>query len=58
MDDMLQTLTVDDGHKDFAENRGRRRLGQSMARFATFCAMMSWVVIGVVPVAVAIYALT
>ncbi|WP_428375165.1 hypothetical protein [Lichenicoccus sp.] len=36
----------------------RRRVGQSMARWATLCAMLSWVVIGVVPVVVAICALS
>jgi hypothetical protein len=35
----------------------RRRLGQKIARVAATCAMGSWVVIGVVPVVVAICAL-
>nr|WP_321986687.1 hypothetical protein [uncultured Lichenicoccus sp.] len=36
----------------------RRRVRQSVARWATLCAMLSWVVIGVVPVVVAICALS
>ena len=35
----------------------RNRFGQKLARFAAACAMGSWVVIGVVPVIVAICAL-
>jgi hypothetical protein len=35
----------------------RSRFGRRLARFAAVCAMGSWVVIGVVPVVVAICAL-
>ncbi len=46
MDELPQVMT------------GRRRVGRSMARWATVVAMLSWVVIGVVPVVVAICALS
>lgn len=39
------------------ETPRRGRLGQKIARVAATCAMGSWVVIGVVPVVVAICAL-
>ena len=58
MDDRQQMIET---HPEIAapqEIGGRRRIGQSVARWATLCAMLSWVVVGVVPVVVAIYALS
>ena len=43
---------------EISEDRPRRNgLGQHLARWAATCAMGSWVVIGLVPVVVAICAL-
>ena len=43
---------------DMPEQKVRRsRLGQNLARWAATCAMGSWVLIGVIPVVVAICAL-